>query len=962
MRRAVVGLSAILLAAVVCLAGQSPKVISGSATFQQDGADWTITTSERTVISWNSFNVPAGSTTRFIQPSQRSVVINRVRGTSASFIDGLLTANGRLALINSNGIRIGATGVVRAHSFIASTLAGVSNEQIFVGKDLSFTGNSRASIENHGRIEALGGDVYLIAQRVQNKGTVVARRGRVGIAAGREVLLTQDGELFVKPSLEDAPVGGTGVNNGGVIEAVQARLEADGNMYALAINTRGIVRATGAVRLGDGRIVLRSVGGTVRTGGELIARTADETGATRGGEVRIVARDIQVGGSTTIDVSGETGGGKVQIGGADGAERLAGAERTYIASGARIMAEAVNLGDGGEVIVWADGATEFAGAVSVRGGELGGDGGFVEVSGREWLGFHGTVDTSAPKGALGALILDPKDIVIRPGSGDGAANGAGSFSGPGRAGGVVERGDSGPSVIYQSELEGLSGTTNVRIEARDNVTMEPFGGDTNPLTFASGTGTIALLADSDGNGVGDFAMDSGDRIVTNGRSLRISGRNVTVGRIDTGGGELELMAGGDLRAGDLTAGELRAGAGQLGAGSANIFGRIKAYDVAIVGGGGDDKFAFKAIASNGGLVVAGRGGNDTFIFRDVGGMDVAGKFTVKGGGQSYGVGDELKLSKGSFESVECSFSRRNGKGNDGCIELTDGEDGWALWFEGLEPITDKLAAVDRVFTLSDDDQSATRANDAVAGCMVFEGRGFETTVFKNPGGSLKMKKGGGGDDCLVGGRGNDRHWGGGGNDTLCGGRGNDRLWEERGCDLLGGGSGDDKLWGGRGSDVLCSDGGKERLWGGRGDDKLCGGRGDDIFCKGRRSGRDEVCGGAGHDKFIKHRDGFWGFCNRRCPPKPEPEPPGPGPGPEAFGERPARVFRLPVWWDLTNRTREWVRGSQEGHIVLRCEPVVRPSRQGRFWVQPMADVLLLMNSYFEAVVCAREHMHFYGWR
>ena len=418
MRPAVVGLSTMLLVAVVAFGGQAPEVISGTASFVQDGANWTITTSDQAVIHWGSFSVPAGSTTRFVQPGASSVVINRVVGSSASFINGVLTANGRLALINPNGIRIGSTGVVRAQGFLASTLANVSNEQIFVGRGLHFKGASAASIENYGRIEALGGDVHLIARRVVNAGTVSAPRGRVGMAAGNEVLLTQDGKLFVKVSDDDVATGGTGVDAGGVVEAVQVELAAHGNMYALAINTRGIVRATGISRSADGRITLRGAGGTVRTNGRLAAKTVDEQGVSRGGTVQIVARDIEIGGSTVIDVSGAAGGGTVHIGGGSrGAGPLPNARNTWVRAGAQIIADATGSGDGGEVVVWADGIAEFFGRITARGGPSGGDGGFVEVSGKDRLIFRGTVDTAAPDGAAGTLLLDPTDVVLRPGSG-----------------------------------------------------------------------------------------------------------------------------------------------------------------------------------------------------------------------------------------------------------------------------------------------------------------------------------------------------------------------------------------------------------------------------------------------------------------------------------------------------------------------------------------------------------------
>src|SRR5262249_14366230 len=47
-----------------------------------------------------------------------------------------------------------------------------------------------------------------------------------------------------------------------------------------------------------------------------------------------------------------------------------------------------------------------------RGGNSGGDGGFVEVSSKEALGCDGVVETGASHGAPGTFLLDPQDIVV----------------------------------------------------------------------------------------------------------------------------------------------------------------------------------------------------------------------------------------------------------------------------------------------------------------------------------------------------------------------------------------------------------------------------------------------------------------------------------------------------------------------------------------------------------------------
>src|SRR5690606_33249882 len=78
---------------------------------------------------------------------------------------------------------------------------------------------------------------------------------------------------------------------------------------------------------------------------------------------------------------------------------------------------AIESGDGGTVVVWADESTRFSGTVTARGGAESGDGGFVEVSGKEFLEFNGVVNTTSAHGATGTLLLDPDAIEILDGAG-----------------------------------------------------------------------------------------------------------------------------------------------------------------------------------------------------------------------------------------------------------------------------------------------------------------------------------------------------------------------------------------------------------------------------------------------------------------------------------------------------------------------------------------------------------------
>ena len=104
-----------------------------------------------------------------------------------------------------------------------------------------------------------------------------------------------------------------------------------------------------------------------------------------------------------IDVSGDLGGGNVNIGGGFQGSNpdIPNAEFTYVGTDVAINADARTNGDGGQVIIWAEEVARVFGDISARGGAISGDGGFVETSGKGYLDFNGSVDASASNGAAG---------------------------------------------------------------------------------------------------------------------------------------------------------------------------------------------------------------------------------------------------------------------------------------------------------------------------------------------------------------------------------------------------------------------------------------------------------------------------------------------------------------------------------------------------------------------------------
>ncbi|HEY9832495.1 MAG TPA: filamentous hemagglutinin N-terminal domain-containing protein, partial [Stenomitos sp.] len=347
-------------------------------------------------------------------------------------------------------------------------------------------------------------------------------------------------------------------------------------------NQPGAITNQGNLAVGSGQ-TLSLLGSTVTSTGSLTAS---------GGTVQVLGDRIGLLDNALIDVSSDTGGGTVLIGGDfQGKGAVPNALRTFIAPNVTINANANISGNGGRVIVWADEVTGFYGNITARGGGNSGNGGFVEVSGKQNLIFRGSVDNLAANGNTGTLLLDPVNITIASGTADSAADGTNTFQGnnSGIAGSILSAplsaiNDTAPTTIYESELERLSGETNIVLQATNNITVNNLAD--NRLSFAPGRGTIAFTADADRNGVGSFVMqDTADTIETNGRDISISGASLTIGGINTSVSNSTLRDGAGQQLGTAQVVSAEPGT-QLNSISGNLFSGadVDLYQIYVTGG------------------------------------------------------------------------------------------------------------------------------------------------------------------------------------------------------------------------------------------------------------------------------------------------------------------------------------------------------------------------------------------
>jgi len=439
---------------IAVAAPEGGEVTSGDATISSKNSTSTTTqinqTTNKAIIQWQSFDVDKGESVKFITPGADAVTLNRIMSGNASDIEGHVTSNGQLWLINPNGILFGAGAQVNAAGLLASTMN--ITDQDFLNGNYHFTqeANNSAYIINQGNINATnGGYVAMLAPQINNTGIISAELGTVAMVAGNQATLTfQNNQLLNIAVPSNVPLyDGTGkpvaLTNSGTIQADggQVLLTAAGMNELLdeSINVTGIIKADTVNEI-KGKIILTASGNTILDNANISAQ---------GGSVEVLGQNVGLFDNTSINVSGAAGGGDIHVGWDKDDPNAVEAQETIVDPNVILNA---------------------------------GSNGFVETSG-DFLQAESSQVTA------GMWLLDPLDITIESNSGSNTAVTGSGTSGspfqPNASGSIFDVGilntDLASSDIYIS----TSGTTG---SASGDINVD---GTINP---ASGTHSLTLTA------------------------------------------------------------------------------------------------------------------------------------------------------------------------------------------------------------------------------------------------------------------------------------------------------------------------------------------------------------------------------------------------------------------------------------------------------------------------------------
>ncbi|MDH4202155.1 MAG: Ig-like domain-containing protein [Phycisphaerae bacterium] len=312
--------------------------------------------SNHAVLDWTKMDIGAGKAIDTLAVAGAgSYLLNRVNGSEQAVFNGVLDALGKnIFIVSPNGVIVGPNASITASAFTAAGL-NITNDDFTNGiyKFVPFEGGIVGDVTNYATIENVTDQVAFLGKTVLNDGTVSLPSGGVVVmAAGDSIYLGDPGGKII---VEMTGIDEGSVTNTGEIEVPEGKIIlAAGDIYSIPLQ----------VESGTGRV------------GQFGTASVDGIEGD-GGQITLTAADVVVLGENSIT-----------------------------------SANAGDNGDGGDIIVYSpDSALFRKGAlVEAKGGIESGNGGFFELSGKQYVETMGSIDLTGTQN--GTFLIDPLDLWI----------------------------------------------------------------------------------------------------------------------------------------------------------------------------------------------------------------------------------------------------------------------------------------------------------------------------------------------------------------------------------------------------------------------------------------------------------------------------------------------------------------------------------------------------------------------
>jgi filamentous hemagglutinin family protein len=411
-----------LLATGQALAVQTGTVAGGTATITTSGTTTTIKqTSDRAIVNWNNFDIAQGEQVTIQQPTANAAILNRVVGaTTATQIQGALDANGRVFVINPNGIVVGQGGTINANGVVLSTLDLSDLDQeantFMTSGTFGFGSSTDTSgvIQNNGKITSPAGAILLGYQVVNGAtGQITADQGDVSLLATNyaEITLSADSPIMVGGQ-NDGPANSLVANDGDISTGGSVLMQASA-ANAIVRHT-GTIEATGLANLADAGTVNLIVTDSNNSENGL----ADLSGTISAEQIQVSSNgDLKLG-DLTLDAPSATlsGTGQANITG-----------KVVSTSGLSISAQTSITQDAGASLGFADTSELSASQVTLNGEVDAGSWYDVYAQNQSMRFAAGLYQPGQGFGGANALPAAPRGGVVTSGTGAITQNGNATF-------------------------------------------------------------------------------------------------------------------------------------------------------------------------------------------------------------------------------------------------------------------------------------------------------------------------------------------------------------------------------------------------------------------------------------------------------------------------------------------------------------------------------------------------------
>ncbi|MBK0034223.1 filamentous hemagglutinin N-terminal domain-containing protein [Erwinia sp. S43] len=268
-------------------------VVSGLGSIIKNGNQVKVQqNTDKMIVNWNNMNVGKNESLNFNQPNANAAILNKINNIDPTVIAGALNANGKVFIVNPNGVLISKGSSVNVGSLIASSL-DISNKD-FLSGNINLKGDGKGKIVNEGDITAAKEVALVGSGEVTNNGKIYSKTSGTALASGSDItlLFPEMGKMSVKVNKGSLNAL---INNRGIIISdrgdVTLTAWATDTLTRGVINNTGVLEAKGVQSLLDGGVSL-SANGDINLGGQVTAHGNSSITSTK---------DVNVMGSVKVD-------------------------------------------------------------------------------------------------------------------------------------------------------------------------------------------------------------------------------------------------------------------------------------------------------------------------------------------------------------------------------------------------------------------------------------------------------------------------------------------------------------------------------------------------------------------------------------------------------------------------------------------------------------------------------------